>query len=186
MEALKSNFQERGTSLWRHIGKVFLMLVILCTGCAPSAQIKGMLPVTGGEVKADIAFSPDRIDFGIQTIDTTSAAQNVTIRNDGADPLVINGLSVTAGFSIVANTCLKPPKAIASRGTCDVEIVFKPNLPQDWVGELQLKYGSGQSMTMFLKGTAQPVNNLVASIFSGDLRLGPVRPTPPVVIPRHQ
>lgn len=75
MEALKSNFQERGTFLWRHIGKVFLMLVILCTGCAPSEQIKGMLPVTGGEARTNIVFSPDRIDFGIQTIDTTSAAQ---------------------------------------------------------------------------------------------------------------
>ena len=174
MEPLKSNFQERGTSLWRHIGKVFLMLVILCAGCAPSAQIRAMLPVTGGEVKADIVFSPNKIDFGIQTIDTTSAAQKVTIQNGGADPLDIIDLSVTAGFSIVANTC---PKSLASQGTCDVEIVFKPNLPQDWVGELQLSYGSGQSTTMSLKGTAQPVNTLVASIFPGE-RQG--RPTPPV------
>jgi hypothetical protein len=139
------------------------MLVILCTGCTPSAQIKGMLPVTGGEVKANIVFSPDRIDFGVQTIDTTSAAKKVTIRNDGADPLVIDTLSVTAGFSIVASTCPKAPKAIVSQGTCDVEIVFKPNLPQSWMGELQLNYGSGQSITMYLKGTAQLKNNLTAS-----------------------
>ncbi len=158
------------------------MLVILCTGCAPSAQIKAMLPVTGGESKANIVFSPDRLDYGLQTIDTTSAAQKVTIRNDGADPFVINTLSVTAGFSIVANSCPMQPKALASQGTCAVEIVFKPNLPQDWVGELQLKYDSGQSTTILLEGTAQPVNILVASILSGDRQ---VRPTPPVVLPRH-
>lgn len=96
--------------------------------------------------------------------------------------MLINSLSVTAGFSIVANSCLKPPKSIASQGTCAVEIVFKPNLPQDWVGELQINYGSGQSMTMLLEGTAQPVNILVASILSGDRQ---VRPTPPVVLPGH-
>ncbi len=182
MEALKSNFQERGTSLWGHIGKVFLMLVILCTGCAPSAQIKGMLPVTGGDVKADIVFSPDRIDFGIQTIDSTSAAQKITILNNGANPLMIASLSVTAGFSIVASTCPKQPKSIASQGTCTVEIVFKPNLPQDWVGELQLSYGSGQSTTLPLKGTAQPATTLMASMFSGGSQ---GRPVSPVVVPGH-
>jgi hypothetical protein len=41
--------------------------------------------------------------------------------------------------------------------------VFKPNLPQSWMGELQLNYGSGQSITMYLKGTAQLKNNLTAS-----------------------
>lgn len=179
MEALKSNFQELGTSLWRHVGKVFLMLVILCTGCVPSAQIKGMLPVTGGEVKADIVFSPDGVDFGIQTIGTTSAAQKVTIQNGGADPLDIIELSVTAGFSIVANTC---PKALAGQGTCAIEIVFKPNLPQDWVGELQLKYDSVQSTTMSLKGTAQPVTILLASMFSGGSQ---GRPVPPARVPGH-
>jgi hypothetical protein len=165
MKASKVNFQGRGTFLRQHVGKVFLILVILCAGCAPSAQIESMLPVTGGDVKADIVFSPDRIDFGIQTIDTTSATQKVTILNNGADPLVINTLSVTAGFSIVANTC---PKALASQGTCTVEIVFKPNLPQDWVGELQLNYGSARVITIQLKGSAQSKNNLFALILSGN------------------
>ena len=166
MKASKVNFQGCGTSFRQHVGKVFLMLVLLCAGCAPTAQIRAMLPVTVGEAEANIVLSPERIDFGIQTIDTTSVAQRVTIRNDGADPLVIDSLSVTAGFSIVANSCPESPKAIASQETCTVEIVFKPNLPQDWVGEFQLMYGSGQSITLPLKGTAQLEHNLMASIVS--------------------
>ncbi len=154
MKASKVNFQGYGRSLRQHIGKLFLMLVILCAGCTPSAQIKGMLPVTGGEVKADIIFSPERIDFGTQTTNTTSAAKKVTIRNDGVDPLVINELSVTAGFSIVANSCPKSPNAIASQGTCTVEVVFMPNLQKNWEGELLIRYSPAGVISMPLKGTA--------------------------------
>ena len=137
-------------------------MVILCTGCMPSPQITAMLPVTGAESEADIVFSPDNIDFGFQILETTSSAQKVTIRNVGSDPLVIDDLLVTAGFSIVADTCVKMPDAIASQGTCTVEIVFKPNLPRAWVGELQLNYDSARAITMPLKGFAQPKNNLFA------------------------
>ncbi len=182
MKAIKVNFQDCGTSLRQHVGKVFLMLVILCTGCTPSSQINANLPIIDGEVKANIVFSPEMVDFGIQITDTTSAAHKVAILNDAADPLVIDEFSITAGFSIVANTCPLPTKAIASQGTCTVEIVFKPNLPQDWVGELQLKYGSGQSIAVTLKGTARLENNLRASLFSGNPRTSQVRPTPPVVM----
>ena len=158
MKALKSNFQERGTSLWRHIGKVFLMLVILCAGCAPSAQIRAMLPVTGGEVKADIVFSPNKIDFGIRELNSVSMAKKVTIRNDGAEPLLINKLTATAGFFIVANTCLAPQTAIDQGETCNIEIVFKPNMPRIWAGELQIEYASNQFIVIPLRGSAADVS----------------------------
>jgi len=170
MKASNIYFQDRGTSLRHHIGKIFLMLVILCAGCTPSAQIKAILPVTGGEAKANIVFSPDNVDFGVQILETTSEAQQVTIRNNGADPLVINDISVTAGFSIVANSCPEPPDEIVSQGTCTVEIVFKPNLLRTWVGELQLNYGSAHVITMPLKGFGQPENNSFALITPNDYR----------------
>lgn len=185
MKAIKVNFQDCGTSHRQRIGIVFLILVILCAGCTPSSQINANLPITDGEVKANIAFSPEMVDFGTQIIDTTSAAHKVAILNDAADPLVIDEFSVTAGFSIVANTCPLPTKAIASQGTCTVEIVFKPNLPQDWVGELQLKYGSGQSIAVVLKGTARLEHDQMVAISSGYPRTRQVRPTPPVVIRGH-
>lgn len=155
MKALKSNFQERGTSLWRHIGKVFLMLVILCAGCAPSTQIKAVLPVTGGETKANIFASPEYLDFGIRELNSVSMAKKVTIRNDGVEPLLINKLTATAGFFIVANTCLAPQKTIAQGDTCNVEIVFKPNMPRIWVGELQVEYASNQFAVVPLRGSAE-------------------------------
>lgn|GEM_PF-2428652 len=187
MKASNVKSQKRKKTIWnslsRHFGKSFWIMMLWCVSCTPNMSIPAMLPVTGGEAEANtIVFSPDRVDFGIQTIDSTSAAQKVTLQNDGTDSLVIASLSVTAGFSIVANTCPTQPKELASQGTCAVEIVFKPNLPQDWVGELQLTYGSGQSTTMPLKGTAQPVSNLMASMFAGGSQ---GRPVPPAVVPGH-
>ncbi len=155
MKAAKVNFQVSGTSLRQYVGKVFLILVILCTGCTPSAQIKGMLPVTGGEVQADIVFSPEMIDFGIRELNSVSMTKKVTIRNDGAEPLLINKITATAGFFIVANTCLAPQKTINQGDTCNVEIVFKPNMPRIWVGELQIEYGSNQFTVIPLRGSAE-------------------------------
>ncbi len=107
------------------------------------------------EANSAISFSPEMIDFGTLVLGHVSSAKKVTIHNDGTEPVLIDQLSVTAGFSIVASTCPQAPEALASHGSCTVEIVFKPNLPNSWVGELQVNYDPQQTMTIPLKGYAE-------------------------------
>ena len=151
--------QERKKTIWdylsRHFGKSFWIMTIWCVSCAPTMSIPAMLPVTGGEAKANIVASPEYLDFGIRELNSVSMAKKVTIRNDGAEPLLINKLTATAGFFIVANTCLRPQTTIAQGDTCNVEIVFKPNMPRIWVGELQIEYASNQFAVIPLRGSAE-------------------------------
>lgn len=137
-----------------HLENLLLILIMFCAGCAatPSSRAESLAADIGTDT--NIAFSPDQIDFGFQGLETTSRVHTVTIRNDGQTPLVIEHLSVSAGFSIAENTCPQSPNAIASQGTCTVEVVFMPSSPKNWEGELLINYDSTQVVTMPLKGSA--------------------------------
>ena len=168
MKSSNVKSQERKKTIWdylsRHFGKSFWIMTMWCVSCSANMSAPAMLPVTGAEVEPNISYSPEMIDFGIRELGNTSAAQKVTIRNDGSTPLLIDQLSVSAGFSIVGCSCPKPPETVASQGTCTVEVVFKPSLPENWVGYLQVNYDSARAITIQLKGSARSGMEMLASI----------------------
>ena len=160
--------QGRKNAIWdylsRHFGKSFWILTILSVSCSANAAAASALPVTDNGSEAKIVFSPDEIDFGVLPLGTPSAAQTVTIGNAGTVPLLIENLSVSSGFSIAANSCPQPPKAVASQGSCVVDVVFMASLPENWVGYLQVNYGSRRAITIQLKGSARSGMEMLASI----------------------
>lgn len=168
MKSSNVKSQERKKTIWdylsRHFGKSFWIMTMWCVSCTANMSAPAMLPVTGAVTESNISYSPEMIDFGIRELGNTSAAQKVTIRNDGATPLLIDQLSVSAGFSIVGCSCPKPPETVASQGTCTVEVVFKPSLPENWVGYLQVHYDSARVITIQLKGSAQSEMKMLASV----------------------
>ena len=168
MKSSNVKSQERKKTIWdylsRYFGKSFWIMTLWCVSCSANMSAPAVLPVTGAGVESNISYSPEMIDFGIRELGNTSAAQIVTIRNDGSTPLLIDQLSVSAGFSIVACSCPKPPETVASQGSCAVEVVFKPSLPENWVGELQVHYDSARVITIQLKGSAQSELKMLASI----------------------
>jgi hypothetical protein len=150
--------------LSRHFGKSFWIMTLWCVSCTANISTPAMLPVTGGEAQSNIIFSPDQIDFGNQNLGTTSAAQTVTIKNDGSTPLLIDDLSISAGFSISVNSCPQLPEGLASQGTCTVEVIFAPSLPENWVGYLRVNYEPAHEITMQLRGSARSGMEMLASI----------------------
>lgn len=159
-----SNAMLQVLSLFKHAGKGMLILTLFCASCGADAKSSVMLPVTGGTSTTNITFSPDEVDFGVLPLKATSSAKAVTIQNNGSEPMLLRRVSITAGFSIVANTCPMPPETLASQSACTVEIVFKPNIAQKWVGELQVRLDSDQELTMHLKGLGKPEINLLANL----------------------
>ncbi len=159
MKSSNVKSQERKNTIWdylsRHFGKSFWIMTMFCVSCSANMSAPAVLPVTDAGAELNISYSPEMIDFGIRELEIPVAAQKVTIRNDGAEPLLINKITSTAGFFIVANTCLAPQKAIDQGDTCNVEIVFKPNMPRIWVGELQIEYASNQFTVILLRGSAE-------------------------------
>ncbi len=73
-----------------------------------------------------IQISPSSLSFAPQSVGIPSAAQTITVRNSGAGPLSINGISVTgtnaADFS-ETNNC---PPSLAAGASCTVTVVFSP------------------------------------------------------------
>jgi alpha-tubulin suppressor-like RCC1 family protein len=109
--------------------------------------------LTGIGTEPKITFSPTMVDFGSQASGTASAAQIITVRNDGTAPLLITAIKTTAGFSVASDTCPRAPSSLAIQGTCIVDITFNPTSAQSWVGELQVDYETAKTASMQLKGT---------------------------------
>lgn len=168
MKSSNVKSQERKKTIWdylsRHFGKSFWIMTLWCVSCSANMSAPAVLPVTGARAESNIVFSPDEIDFGVLPLGTPSAAQTVTIGNAGTVPLLIENLSVSAGFSIAANSCPQPPNTVASQGSCVVDIVFMSSLPQNWVGELQVQYDSARVITIQLKGSARSGMEMLASV----------------------
>jgi MYXO-CTERM domain-containing protein len=56
-----------------------------------------------GSAGTGISVSPPNIDFGSVQINTTSAAQTVTVKNNGSTSLVVNGSLQASGFMVTPN-----------------------------------------------------------------------------------
>jgi hypothetical protein len=79
-----------------------------------------------------VSFSPTSLGFGIQLVNTTSAAQTLTVTNTGTAPLTISTVTLVgtnaSNFAKSADTCsgatLAPTPSSGS--TCTVSVTFTP------------------------------------------------------------
>ena len=101
------------------------------TSDAPSSP--NDLGLTGTGAGPAVSASPASKSFGDQRVGTTSAAQTFTITNTGSDTLNISTAALAgsdAGQYVESNNhCDR--QAIASNGTCTVEVAFKPTSTGD-------------------------------------------------------
>ena len=73
---------------------------------------------TGGGLVAQ----PTSVTFGPQNVNTSSAAQAVTVRNTGTAAVTLTGV-VTGGDFTQTNTC---GSSLAAGATCTVNVTFRP------------------------------------------------------------
>ena len=76
----------------------------------------------GGGGSSTLTATPTSLAFGNQTVNTTSAAQTVTVKNTGTIAAAVSAISVAAPFA-QTNTC---GTSIAAGATCTVSVTFKP------------------------------------------------------------
>ena len=87
----------------------------------------GSFLLLGNGVQGHLAISPANVDFGNQTTGTTSAAQSITITNDGGAPLIVNSLTAaTSPFARVAGGCAATPFTLAVNANCTLTYTFTP------------------------------------------------------------
>ncbi len=101
-----------------------------------------------------VSLSPAAgLTFAATGVTTTSAAQTVTLSNQGGSPLTISAITVTGDFSIVAvgNSC---GATVAVGGNCTVQIAFAPTAGGARSGSLSFAdNAAGSPQTLALAGT---------------------------------
>jgi len=111
------------------------------------------LAVTGtGYGIPTISFAPASLTFASQNVNTTSAAQTVTVSNPGTDALLLGSISVTganAAEFAQSNNC---PASLAPLASCVINVSFKPA-----AGGTQIAYVSVTDNANNAAGSTQSV-----------------------------
>src|ERR1017187_2949554 len=128
-------------------------------GTLNSVAIFGLLP--------NVTLSPSSASFQNQTVNTTSAAQMVTITNSGPNALTIGSIAITGadpGDFGQTNNCPTSPTTIPVQGSCTINATFTPTAANLRTATVTITdNGAGSPQTVGLSGTgvaSQPAVNL--------------------------
>lgn len=111
-------------------------------------------------------LSPSSLNFGNQVLNTSSAAQTITLSNTGTDPLTISGISVSGNFT-QTNTC---PASLAVGSSCAIQVTFHPTATGALSGFLSVASNSSPPVVQgFVTGTGV---NPAISVSPGSIAFG--------------
>lgn len=117
---------------------------------------------SGVALSPQASVSPAALSF-TQTVNTTSAAQTVTLSNPGTAPLTIGTLAVSgaqaAEFQIASGGTCTAGASVAASGSCTVRITFAPTATGARSASLAITHdasGSPTSVSLAGTGTAAP------------------------------
>jgi len=125
---------------------------------APSKTQTIQLTGTGSSV----VVSPLSLNFGNQAVGTSSAAQTVTLTNEGAGSLTISGITTTGNYT-QSNGC---GGSLDPSANCIISVVFTPAAAGTRTGTLQITDSdpsSPQTVSLTGVGTATPAITLSAT-----------------------
>jgi ASPM-SPD-2-Hydin domain-containing protein/beta-propeller repeat-containing protein/centrosomal CEP192-like protein len=112
---------------------------------------------TGANPTPAVGLAPSTLTFGNQVVNTTSAAQNVTLTNTGTGPLTINSISASGDFaetSTGASACPISPATLAAGANCTISVTFTPTATGARMGTLTVTdNAAGSPHTVSLTGT---------------------------------
>jgi hypothetical protein len=99
-----------------------------------------------------VSLTPNPLEFGSTDVGSTSAAQDITVKNTGKTSLKIGGKSVTGDFLIASGgTC---GATLAAGASCRYSIEFKPTKTGTRTGTFSLTdNGGGSPQKVSLTGT---------------------------------
>ena len=100
-------------------------LLIIADNAANSPQT---VSLSGVGVPPTITLNPSSLSFGAVAVGTTSAAQTITLTNNGPGPLAISDMTIqgpNASDFLQTNNC---PASLAASASCTINISFKPSL----------------------------------------------------------
>ena len=130
------------------------------TGSAGQLSDFAVFPAVGGTTTATLSVTPASLTFASQTVNTTSGAQTVTVKNTGTATATVSAISASGDFS-QTNNC---GTSIAAGASCTASVTFTPTASGTRTGVLSITGNASNSpTTVALTGTgAGSVNTNLA------------------------
>src|SRR5439155_516230 len=130
--------------------------------------------LSGTGTAPGVSLSPASVSFGSQAVNTTSAAQAVTLTNNGSSALTITSVSITgpnSGDFAQTNNCPLSPSTLAASPRCALHVTFTPTATGARSGTLSVAdnaAGSPQTASLSGAGTAPGVSLSPTSVSFGN------------------
>src|SRR2546426_884618 len=162
---------------------------VTITDDAPGSPQSVLLTGTGVTPPA-ATLSATSSAFGNQRVGTTSAAQNLTLTNNGGTPLNLTSITITgaqaADFAFAAgNTCPTGAGSVAPGASCTISISFTPAATGARTATVTITDdapGSPQSVSLAGMGIAPAVTLAPTNLAFGDQRLSTTSPAQTVTL----
>jgi len=129
---------------------------------------------TGVNPTTKVDISPKSLEFGSQTIDTTSLAKTVTLTNSGDIDLTIEDISASGDF-VETHTC---PNTLSVGASCTIKVSFTPTATGTRTGTVTLTDNAeGSPQSVSLKGTGTAIFSLTVPSPSKIIPIGSTETT---------
>jgi mono/diheme cytochrome c family protein len=149
-----------------------------CTGngvCNVTLSAARNVTATFNAPTGSLSPNSGSIDFGGQSMGTTSPAQNVVVTNSGASPVTVSAVSLTSSEFGQTNNCT----TLAAGASCTIAVTFSPlaqagplNTAVPVGGTLNVTHnGTGGTLAVTVFGTAE--KSLVTHYYRSILRRAP-------------
>ena len=104
-----------------------------------------------------VSLSPTSLSFGNHQVNSTSAAQTVTLKNSGTAALTIKGIGLSgpnSGDFHQQNTCPSSSSTLAAGASCTINVTFTPTAEGTRSASLAIAdNASGSPQSVTLSGT---------------------------------
>jgi hypothetical protein len=107
--------------------------------------------LTGTGTAEAVYASPTSVDFGNQSVGTTSNPIKVALFNEGSTQITVTSVSASGNFAVTANYCVD---GVKPNSHCYIDVVFSPTQPGALSGTLTfVDNATGSPQTASLSGT---------------------------------
>ena len=115
------------------------------------AAVMAILFAFGTVAHANVRVRPFAVNFGSESVGSTSASRTVTITNDNRHTVTISSVSASAAQFSFSGPSL--PVSLSPGQSLTGSVTFKPSAAQNYFGTLEFKRSNGWPISVALSGT---------------------------------
>src|SRR5437588_132070 len=122
------------------------------------------ITVTSGGGGGSVTVTPASLNFGSQTVGSSSPTQTVTLSNGTSGSITVNGIAMSGDYSQQNNCGMGPfPTTLNAGGSCQVFVTFTPTASGTRTGSVTISTSdAGSPRTVLLTGSGGSTTGTVS------------------------